>query len=464
MGPLSLKYRRPEHVDKEQFTRTKTFFSESEKSNASLKSGYSGSSPSIPDALTFDRIINGGTCPPCTVRDFMNYLIYIEHAAENLQFFLWYRDYVKRFNKINISEAQLSPEWTQVMEDEATAKVQKDAVDKLKREQKVVSIFKGTDFEKGALEVVVELKDPFSTSSLTPNLDNTTSIFSGSQICNHETQAQDAFIAAGATQPFTIQPFRSEINRVISTYLSDSAPRQLNLSSREQKSTIQALSYTTHPSALRSIARSVEDTLRRQAHPNFIRWSICNCNPPRVTFAREVGISIIALTTVGAILLALSTAARGWRALFAIGWVVGIATLVAAGKGMCIVLHGLHHRHVRPWELFESPSSSPSSFSCSSAKASNSFDESELEERGEGAKGNSFDSFGSSNSYEDEPWVVRYKRRNVVRKVFDREVWIREPALRQIQDVIFVQSVLAALLGAGVLTAVFVSVPSGGFF
>ena len=81
-----------------------------------------------------------------------------------------------------------------------------------------------------------------------------------------------------------------------------------------------------------------------------------------------------------------------------------------------------------------------------------------------GASKASFDSFGSANSYEDEPWVVRYRKRNVVRKIFDREVWVQEPALRQIQDTIFVQSVLFALLCAGVLTAVFVAVPGGGFF
>ncbi|KAI2472327.1 hypothetical protein F4781DRAFT_428578 [Annulohypoxylon bovei var. microspora] len=465
MGLLSLKYRRPEHVDKEQFLRSNTFLSEDEKSNTSLKSGHSGSVSGIPDALAFDRIISGGTCPPCTIRDFMNYLLYIEHAAENLQFFLWYRDYVKRFNEINLSEAQLSPEWTQTMEDEATAKIHKDAVDKMKREPEVAIIFIGTDFEKGASDVVVENKDPFSTPPSTPGLNETLSIFSGSQLSSHRLQAQDAFSAAGATQPFTIQPFRSEIDRVISTYIADSAPRQLNLSDREQKSAIQALAHTTHPSALRSVARGIEDTLRRQAHPNFVRWSICNGNPARVIFARGLGVGLIAGATLGAVLLTLSGAARGWRALFAVGWALGIATLVAAAKGMCVVLHGLHHRHVRPWELFEAASSSPSPSPFSSSLPS-SFDGSELEEqgkRGEG-KGNSFDSFGSGNSYEDEPWVVRYERRGAVRRVFDREVWIREPALRHIQDVIFVQAVLAALLGAGVLTAVFVSVPAGGFF
>ncbi|KAI1212541.1 uncharacterized protein F4807DRAFT_450223 [Annulohypoxylon truncatum] len=458
MGLISLKYRRPKHVNKEEFLRSYTSISENETGNPSLKSGHSGPPSGVPDALTFDRIINGGTCPPCTIRDFMNYLIYIEHAAENLQFFLWYRDYVKRFNEINISEAQLSPEWTQTMEDEATAKIQKNAVDKMRKEPKVAVIFKGTDFEKGASDTVVEIKDPFSTPPPTPSLNDTTSIFSGSQLSSHQVQAQDAFNAAGATQPFTIQPFRAELDRVISTYLADSAPRQLNLSSREQKAAIQALSRTTHPSALRSVARGVEATLRRQAHPNFVRWSICNGNPARVTFARGLGVGVIACATLGALLLTLSGAARGWRALFAVGWVLGIATLVAAAKGMCVVLHGLHHRHVRPWELFEDPCSSSSS-------SPTSFDESELEEQGKRGKGkNSFDSFGSSNSYEDEPWVVRYERRGVVRRVFDREVWIREPALRQVQDVIFAQSLLAAVLGAAVLTAVFVSVPAGGFF
>lgn len=81
-----------------------------------------------------------------------------------------------------------------------------------------------------------------------------------------------------------------------------------------------------------------------------------------------------------------------------------------------------------------------------------------------GEEKRSFDSFGSSNSYEDEPWLVKYQKRNLVRKIFDREVWIQEPALRQIQDTIFVQALLASLLLGGILTAIFVAVPKGGFF
>lgn len=225
----------------------------------------------------------------------------------------------------------------------------------------------------------------------------------------------------------------------------DGAPRQLNLSSWEQKAAVQALSHTTHPSALRLIASSVESTLRRQAHPNFVRWSICNGNPARVFFARGLGVGTILLGIVAGVVLCLSGAGRAWRALTAVAFVVGISTLVAAYKGMCVVLHGMHHRHVRPWELFTQDS----------------------EEEGMGSAGaskTSFASFDSCNSYEDEPWVVKYEKRNVVRKVFDREVWIQEPALRQIQDTIFIQAILASLLFGGILTGIFVAVPGGHFF
>lgn len=220
----------------------------------------------------------------------------------------------------------------------------------------------------------------------------------------------------------------------------DGAPRQLNLSSIEQKAAVQALSYTTHPSAFRGIFKTVDESLRHQAHPNFVRWSICNGNPARVFFARALGVGLITIGFIVALVITLSDAGRGWRALSAIAFVLGVSTLVAAWKGMCVVLHGMHHRHVRPWELFVD------------------------NEEPEGNEKRSFESFGSNNSYEDEPWVVRYKKRNLVRKIFDREVWIQEPALRQIQDTIFVQALLASLLAGGILTAIFVAVPGGHFF
>ena len=107
------------------------------------------------------------------------------------------------------------------------------------------------------------------------------------------------------------------------------------------------------------------------------------------------------------------------------------------------VLHGMHHRHLRPWELFAEDDDASSDFEM---------------------KKGSFDTLGSSNSYEDEPWIAKYQKRNILRKILDREVWIQEPALRQIQDTIFLQSILASLLLTVVIVGIFEAFPSGHYF
>lgn len=243
----------------------------------------------------------------------------------------------------------------------------------------------------------------------------------------------------------TVQPYREEVNRIISIYIADGGSRQLNLSSKERAALLHALQNTTHPSAFKDVMTTVEWSLRCQAHPNFIRWTICNGNRPRVIFARGLGIGGIVAGLLVAIILTLSSAGRAWRVISLIGFLIGISTLIAAWKGMCVVLHGMHHRHLRPWELFTS----------------------EDEPQGYDGKMDSMDTFSShssGNSWEDEPWVAKYEKRNVIRKIFDREVWIQEPALRQIQDTIFLQAILGALVIGGVCVGIFCAIPPGNFF
>ena len=103
----------------------------------------------------------------------------------------------------------------------------------------------------------------------------------------------------------------------------------------------------------------------------------------------------------------------------------------------------MHHRHLRPWELFSTDNEDASSYDL---------------------KTGSFDSFGSHNSYEDEPWIAKYEKRNLIRKVFDREVWIQEPALRQIQDTIFLQAIITAVVITAIIVGVFCAIPKGNRF
>jgi len=66
----------------------------------------------------------------------MDYLVYVEMNAENLQFYLWYKDYVKRFEALPEKEKVLSPPWaleTQEMPD-LSNDPEKKPIKKMKRE------------------------------------------------------------------------------------------------------------------------------------------------------------------------------------------------------------------------------------------------------------------------------------------------------------------------------------------
>lgn len=175
----SLAYRRPSRVSHVSSRESLSGAEKTKSIHESVHSGSSGMSHGIPEALSFDRIIAGGTCPvsnaphalnlahspqPCTTRDFMNYLKYIELAAENLQFYLWFRSYTKRFNDLPDNEKALSPPWTAHDAEQEQARPKRVSPE-------TQAIFKGTDFANEP-KIAENEKNPFFTPPPgTPNSD-----------------------------------------------------------------------------------------------------------------------------------------------------------------------------------------------------------------------------------------------------------------------------------------------------
>lgn len=147
-----------------------------------------------------------------TVRDFMNYLIYVEHSAENLQFWLWYKDYCHRFETAATADTGLAPVWTQPMQDNVVARIRKDYAEKRKPEPPAAKIFQGTDFEKPAAEP--NGSNPFNTPPRTPykhsedhgSVHTAQGSMPSSGQLTHVSHAADAFAAAGAKQPCESRP------------------------------------------------------------------------------------------------------------------------------------------------------------------------------------------------------------------------------------------------------------------
>ena len=103
----------------------------------------------------------------------MNYLIYIERAAENLQFFLWYRDYSKRFSEIPASERVLAPEWTAAQAEAANQSTQTQATNQKQPSTEAAAVLEGTTFASGPAAKLAAANggDPFETPPRTPGGD-----------------------------------------------------------------------------------------------------------------------------------------------------------------------------------------------------------------------------------------------------------------------------------------------------
>lgn len=135
-----------------------------------------------------------------TVRDLMNFLVYIEHSAENLHFWLWYKDYAKRFHPADTLDMALAPQWSQAMED-AMARIRKEHAEKLRPEPRAASMFKGTDFEKQTTG-----SNPFNTPPRTPRGGGSgrslhTAPSTAGTGPSYQSLAAEAFASAGVKQP-----------------------------------------------------------------------------------------------------------------------------------------------------------------------------------------------------------------------------------------------------------------------
>lgn len=102
----------------------------------------------------------------------MNYLKYIEHAAENLQFFLWHRDYTKRFENLPANEKKLSPEWTREQAEAEILAAQAQPRTQTKLSPETAAVFKGTDFESQPKISDPEKGNPFHTPPRTPSAES----------------------------------------------------------------------------------------------------------------------------------------------------------------------------------------------------------------------------------------------------------------------------------------------------
>jgi len=416
----------------------------------------------------------------------MDYLIYAERNAENLQFYLWYIDYVRRWNELPANDRALSPEWQpQLVE-----------ISNLLKEKDERSLFRPSikspvkiDFEKAVSDEfdgkgVKSDRCSYITASATGSVLSSVAEINAQaglkwQPCGSPSAPYIWCWRSINLTPVTIQPYRDECDQILRHYIAHNSPRELNLSHKDRARIVHALQHTTHPSAFEPAFKIADATLRGQSHPNFIRWSICNGNKPRVIFVRSLGIKGIITGFVIATVLTLSHVPRWYRIFAALFWFLGFSTIIAAHKGLCLILHTAHSRNLRPWELADDISiksqtehsrrdSNASSAACHDMQpAERVLTSSDVELQDEEAlrfERASMNTFGPKNEWERERWEQAYQRRSLVRKVFEKSVWTQNETIRVLQDRIVLGANVWGLIIVVPLTVAFVVLPSGYYF
>ena len=222
------------------------------------------------------------------------------------------------------------------------------------------------------------------------------------------------------------QPFRQEVPRhckllsffpqidsMIVSFLTSRGTKELNLPSQLRTRAIRAARESTHPDVFEPVNEHIWDLLLNCSHPNFIRYITCNAHPPRIWCAYVAGSLMISLSLLEALLCIVYGLGQAWRVFSLPLFLIGSTAFVAARYGMCVVLYGLQHRQLQPWELFRQ---------------------------------------GETGAF-----ALEMERKF---RIFDKEIWIEEPVLRQIQNKIFCQALAIGLLLTIVMETVFLSVPN----
>ncbi|TLS22902.1 uncharacterized protein PpBr36_06340 [Pyricularia pennisetigena] len=304
-------------------------------------------SKDLPPGPSFSDLVKNQTKSPLSLSEFMDYLIYIEHNAENLQFFLWYSDYVQRWSRLSRRQKSASPPWSTECEENAERfRSCPLAAHKRANSEKMANIL-------AILDRIAEKEEggPISHESFSK-----TDFFGHGENKECVTSAPLSdwlLLAVWDVNEFkgARQPFRDELVRIARTYIDKGAPRELKLSEADRTSILEGLQYTTHPTVLLPALTMSSNILREFSHPSFIKWSLYrNANKPRINFTLSMAAVLIVLGLGVDVILVVSGLPTSLRALGILLLWPGITWLAAAAKGLCLELHFQRLRQQRPWE------------------------------------------------------------------------------------------------------------------
>ncbi|KAL2890859.1 regulator of g protein [Ceratocystis lukuohia] len=415
-------YQRPDYKDIRLYSKA---IGEGERS----PSPDMRSKNTVPPNLRLERVLDNKTCSPMSLYDFYMYLKYVEHSPENLEFYIWYKNYESKHSRSRPSsmKASIAPSdisLHELGEGMGMSPSESDGTICPEDEETDAAYTVDAEVANVTREQIADLigrQAMCGPGSCTPSFaDRLKDAVRGIMPQNEKTEGQSGNKnTLNIINPST-RGARAELNAVINLFLLPGADKELNIPPAMRDRALASLQHSTDPVHLAGIADHVYMLLRNCSHRNFIRKGMGNGTLETLCSSILLGVVLTALAFLVLFMRAF-TPHRGAHSMFEAFapwplWCFGMSFLLAGMRGSCFFLLMLSRRQALPWERFDD------SASITSNKSS----------------------------------LMKRVSRHMI---FDRKLRVKDQGMRQLQQRIIVQSVLGGSIFASICVLIFIFLP-----
>ncbi|KAL2266799.1 hypothetical protein VTJ83DRAFT_6151 [Remersonia thermophila] len=390
----------------------------------------------IPHRLQLERILANKTCSPMSLYDFYMYLKYIEYSAENLEFYVWFKNYEAAWNEKAAKERKGNGE-------PLTASQSASSTAPIKNSEGVVIDEKSIDVvdPEAAHETLNRISQLLSTTALCVASSGGACSISKPPSPNLVPPKPESTRTSAETFSSIAAP-NSELSTVISLFLVPNSPKELNIpqSLREQALADLRREPRGDPAALKPVADHVYGLLRNCSHRNFVRLGVGNGTFETVCVATALGWALLVagfVLTFCRSFVPFRGAHTRWEAWDAWPmWWLGMTLVLSGMRGSCFFLLLFSRRQRLPWERLE---------------------EEQEEDGGEDGELRLQGGLRENTKRKRGRGGIRGTIRRLM--IFDRRVRVQERHLRILQRKIVCQSLAGGAIFATACVALFIWLP-----
>ncbi|KAK2627226.1 hypothetical protein QTJ16_003192 [Diplocarpon rosae] len=355
-------YRKPSYVDVNQFATTINDGSAALGNSTTCRDSTKlkrKSSTDIPSKLSLEKILKNRTCSPMSLYDFYMYLKYIEHSSENLEFYVWFKNFeAGRLTAFPELPTGPNPLNGNISGSNSETNLARPHSDEKSQEANVQETETQDYFNFEGTEIYAQMSSFIShggacgpkacqSGRLSPVYKRPFSV------------AEKMEADAEAKTSTEIQDIRRvELDTVKRLFLLPGSPKELNIPDQMRRKVLDAIATSTEAANLAPVAEHCYLLLRSCSHRNFIRLGVSNGTFETICVATGLGISLTIGGMLAMMLLAFVTPSfrhcSRWRGL-AIWpmWSVGLGLILSGIRGSCFFLLLFSRRQPLPWEKFE---------------------------------------------------------------------------------------------------------------